>query len=194
MFGWRPGIGDPTVYGWLTVAAYALAAAICWLAASRAPPDERRLWLALALAMALLCVNKQLDLQTLFTDIGRTIAKAQGWYDGRRAYQRIFVAALGAAGLVGAGLAVYFARRMRYSLKVALAGLALLGAFVVMRASSFESVDSLLKVRLGSTRINHVLELGGIAIIALGALWSIRGARPDSATGEDLIWEREPTA
>ena len=28
MFGWEPGIGDPTLYGWLTVAAYAFAGLI----------------------------------------------------------------------------------------------------------------------------------------------------------------------
>ena len=62
MFGWEPGIGDPTVYGWVTVAAYALGALFCWQASRSGAPREQRFWLVLTAIMAFLCVNKQLDL------------------------------------------------------------------------------------------------------------------------------------
>jgi hypothetical protein len=39
----------------------------------------------------LLGVNKQLDLQTLLGDVGRSVSTAQGWYDKRRAVQAVFV-------------------------------------------------------------------------------------------------------
>lgn len=39
---WRPEIGDPSVMGWLTVAAYALAAGTAWLAALRDYQNPRR--------------------------------------------------------------------------------------------------------------------------------------------------------
>ena len=32
--GWRPGIGDPTALGWITVAAYLLGAVACGRAAA----------------------------------------------------------------------------------------------------------------------------------------------------------------
>ena len=30
LYGWTPGIGDPTVWGWLTVANYAFSAFLLW--------------------------------------------------------------------------------------------------------------------------------------------------------------------
>lgn len=72
---WRPTIGDPTFMGWFTVAMYAvamvLAARVWWI-------KKKRAWLFVAIVMAGLCVNKQFDLQSLFTDIGRVIAWHQG--------------------------------------------------------------------------------------------------------------------
>ena len=37
-----------------------------------------------ALLLAALCVNKQFDLQSLFTAIGREISHQGGWYERRR--------------------------------------------------------------------------------------------------------------
>ena len=48
-----------------------------------------RLWLFVALGMAALCVNKQLDLQSLFTDIGRVASHHLGWYEKRRAVSKM---------------------------------------------------------------------------------------------------------
>ena len=180
MFGWQPGIGDPSIVGWLTVAAYAAAAAACWLASSSAVPTERRLWLTLAIVMALLCVNKQLDIQTLFTDIGRTVAKAQGWYEQRRGVQWLFIQAIIAAGLVAAVLMLVLIRRVQTPLKMAVAGLALLGTFIIIRAASFEKVDTLLMASFAHARVNHLLELSGIAVVTLGALWSLHRGQPDT--------------
>jgi hypothetical protein len=83
---WRPQIGDPSLMGWLTVAAYGLVAVTAYLAARRArqapglAAGSRACWLLVAALMTLLCLNKQLDLQSLFTDIGRVIAWKFGWY------------------------------------------------------------------------------------------------------------------
>src|SRR5580693_6074196 len=83
---WKPGIGDPTVMGWVTVAAYFVAVIGCFLAAWREPlPDGTRrprsrpskFWLALAALMVALGINKQLDLQSLATQIGRDAIR--GW-------------------------------------------------------------------------------------------------------------------
>jgi hypothetical protein len=69
-FRWRPGIGDPTVGGWLTVLLYFLAAGICWSVVrllSRRNVVQRRegkAWRALTLLFCAFGINKQLDLQT----------------------------------------------------------------------------------------------------------------------------------
>ena len=174
MFGWTAQIGDPTTLGWATVVAYAAAALACWFAGRRAPRREERWWWALAIILALLAVNKQLDLQTLFTDIGRWAATSGGWYEQRRPVQRKFIEGVMAAGAIAAIVLLVLARKARTPVKTALAGLVLLGVFILVRASSFERMDQLINTNLGTARANHWMELGGIAVIGLSALWSLR--------------------
>ena len=74
---WRPGIGDPTFLGWVTVAAYFAAALACgraWRLDRRARLAGDRsssptFWLILSLLLAFLGINKQLDLQSLLTHL-----------------------------------------------------------------------------------------------------------------------------
>lgn len=181
---WRPGIGDPTFMGWLTVWAYLTAAMLSGLAARASlaakPRDNRPgrdVWVAVCLLMSLLAINKQLDLQSLFTDIGRVISKSEGWYEGRREVQRWFVICT----LAGAGvLVVWFTCRFRsfwsrHALLVS--GLAFLLTFIVVRAISFHHVDELLGTHLGGVKMNWLLELTGIGIVMLAAGRELRSAR-----------------
>lgn len=175
IYGWSPQIGDPTLYGWLTVLAYAVAAWLCGRAAQVGPKGERRLWFILCGILAFLCINKELDLQTLLTAIGRHVAKAQGWYDNRREYQLIFIILLAVAAVVITIALLAMLRRARWPVLGAVAGLATLLTFILVRASSFEKMDKLINSRIGGWRMNHVMEIGGIAIIALCALAARRG-------------------
>jgi hypothetical protein len=169
VFGWKPGIGDPTIYGWLTVGAYALGAALCWRASRAAPRRERRFWLIATALLAFLCINKQLDLQTLLTDIARMLAKVQGWYAERRTYQEGFIAGLAVAFGATVLVLVLRSRRDRPVVRGAVIGIALILLFVLVRASSIDRIDWLLARHLGSLRVNHTLELGSIAIVAICA-------------------------
>ena len=168
---WRPEIGDPTFMGWLTVAAYLMGAVLAWRAwISPAPGARNKVWPCVAVLMALLCLNKQFDLQSLLTDIGRQLADQGGWYGHRRKVQKWFV--LG----VLAGSAVFgswFAWRYRVFLsghKLLAFGLLFLLTFIVIRAISFHHFDVFLKERIAGVRWNWLLELGGIALVALAAL------------------------
>ncbi len=174
MFGWMPGIGDPTVYGWVTVAAYALGALCCWWASTRAPSRERRFWLLLAVVMAFLCVNKQLDLQTLMTDAGRFEARARGWYAQRHEYQLLFIVLLTVVSVLAVLTLLRRARRSSTPVKGAIVGLALLLLFVLVRASSFHKVDWFINLHLAGLRANHVMELGGIALVTVFAFAAAR--------------------
>jgi len=178
---WRPQIGDPSFMGWLTVAAYASAAILCFVAASRcldiADPEQshhrRRLWLGVAIFMLMLCINKQLDLQSLFTDMGRVLATREGWYDNRRAVQRWLVLGVAAAG---AATFLFLAWKIRSALRenlILLLGLTSLITFIVIRAASFHHVDKLLGWEILGFRMNWILELGGIGLIVVGAAQSI---------------------
>ena len=180
---WRPQIGDPSFMGWLTVAAYGLAAVLCFANVFRQPvADEkgqrnpRHLWLGLALLLSFLCINKQLDLQSLFTDIGRVLAVRGGWYEQRRSVQFWFVIAIAAAGFLAL---VTFAWRIRAVLReriLLLSGLIFLLTFIVVRAASFHHFDRFLGSRILGLRMNWILELSGIAMIAVSAIQS--GGRP----------------
>lgn len=175
---WHPGIGDPDFLGWFTTVAYLAAGGICTWAWRRETAAARsadgrgyvpRFWLMLAIAMALLGVNKQLDLQSWFTQVGKDIAKSEGWYARRRPVQVAFVAAVGVVGMTGVGLVAWWLRGNFRRYRVAVAGLVYVACFVVIRAASFHHIDHLLHVGLEHVRLNHVLELGGIGLIAWGA-------------------------
>ena len=178
---WRPEIGDPTVMGWVTVFAYGTAAITAALAALRAgrknPSGERRMWGLVSILMMLLCVNKQLDLQSLLTDIGRVVAWNQGWYSERRLFQKWFV--LGVLGISGAASG-FLAWRFRGFWKrhfLLAAGLGFLLTFIVVRAVSFHHVDVMLRMTFVGVRMNWILELGGIALVwAAAAKDLLRGS------------------
>lgn len=175
---WQPGIGDPTPAGWITVAAYACAAALALVVAGGLRPrptqrTERWFWLGAALFLAALAVNKQLDLQSFLTAVGRCVAKAQGWYDARRGVQRDAVLAMIAAAAIAGGLIAWRLAPTLARTGPALFGLVAITAFVLARAVGFHHVDALIGMRVSGLRLNWVFEIGGIAIFTLGALWAL---------------------
>lgn len=176
---WYPGIGDPTLRGWLTVGAYALGAGLAfraaWVSAGQADPsldqaDRRSLvgfWFLTAVVLVVLGINKQLDLQTWFTEVMRDLAKEQGWYDARRQYQIVFILGIATIGLLATLTAAILLRRILSRIGVALLGLGVLCAFVVARAASFHHMDAL--IHNGPFALNWWAEFGGITLIALNA-------------------------
>lgn len=228
---WSVGIGDPTVMGWLTVVAYFAAAWLClrafmvekagpprpyrqaigalWRVVRKhwpAPPAPARragLWLVLAFLLAALGVNKQLDLQSLLTEIGRVTAIESGWYENRRAVQVGFIGATlvtAAACLVALG---WLVRGHVRDFRLALGGMVVLLGFVIVRATSFHDMDSLIRSDVGGLELNWVLELGGIVIVAVAAgqrlrrggapLWRGWGDGPPAGPGEGGGAPRGPT-
>ena len=173
--GWEPGIGDPTFFGWLTVACYFAAAYWCyraWQKARSLGPNAYRLayaWLVLLAGMALLGVNKQLDLQSLFTVLARQNAYEYGWYESRRAFQGALIAGLVLGGLGGGAWAFWYMRKHLKHFAWAGAGAVFLAVFIVVRASSFHHVDIALRSEALGIRLNSLLELSGIACIAINA-------------------------
>jgi hypothetical protein len=169
---WHPGIGDPTLMGWVTVVAYAIAAALAFHAHRVAQRDTRALrlfWGAVTLLLAALCVNKQLDLQSWAAEIARDLARQQGWYARRRPIQVLAIVAFAVVSAAGVlSLAVALRSYLR-ALWIALLGVAELVVFVVIRASSFNKVDQLIGTTFVGARVNWILELSGIALVGWGA-------------------------
>jgi len=177
---WSPGIGDPTIVGWVTVVLYAVAAVLCWRAARECKklqpkktvrPLETKLWWFLSIALWFLCINKQLDLQTALTEFGRMISHREGWYEERQVYQKMFIEGLVLGGAFCACLLLVITWKMSRSIKLAMIGLCMLGVFVVIRASSFHHFDQFIGSSVFGIRWNWILEISGIGVIALAAYW-----------------------
>jgi hypothetical protein len=177
---WHFGIGDPTFLGWFTVAAYALALHYAWFAiavtrmsarelSARGLPSGRQertvahFWLATFVVLLLLGINKQLDLQTLLTDVLRDWSLQEGWFRERRVWQARFIKTLLLSGLALALFALYLLRRVLFRIRLSLLGLTVLGSFVLVRAAYFHHV-----LRRGGS-VHWVLELCGIALVTRAA-------------------------
>lgn len=184
IYGWSPEIGDPTIWGWLTVANY-FAAFVLAAWAARMDWRHANFWIFISLTMAALGVNKQLDLQGLLTAIGREIAYQYDWYQDRRIVQKWFIEAIGIGALATTTLLVVTGRKSGAPVLVATVGITLTAGFVIARAASFHHMDELLAIRFVALRLNHILENSGIACVSVGAIWATvqsctprRGRRP----------------
>ena len=179
---WTPQIGDPTLGGWITVFAYVVCALVCGIHAfkvrqEKSPGSDKRekwFWIYLTLLMCFLSANKQLDLQSLFTEIGKALAQQQGWYDNRRQVQLLFIAGviIGSTGFIAIMTIVNW--DLMNKLWLAVLGVALLLGFVFIRASSFHHFDDFIGWQVTGLRMNWIMEIGAITLITLSALLNLR--------------------
>jgi hypothetical protein len=176
MGGWRPTIGDPGFMGWFTVGSYfacALVALIAVFINQRRGRGSCFFWSTISLLMILLGINKQLDLQTLFTEVGRQIAKAQGWMDQRRIVEFWFIVAFGTTVLSAFLLFAFILGDLFRRFMLAFTGLFFLLSFIFIRAASFHHFDEILGFTLLGARMNWVPELTGIYLILVAGIREI---------------------
>ena len=173
---WSPRIGDPSFMGWFTVGSYFTCAVLASILALSKHSGDRRaflFWSMIGLLMILLGINKQLDLQSLFTEIGRQIFRAVGWMGQRRIVQFWFIVAFGATALAAF---LFFARINRdlfRRFKLAFIGLFFLLCFIVIRAAGFHHFDAMLGFKLFGAKLNWLFELTGIYLIFIAAFKEI---------------------
>ena len=171
---WLARIGDPTPLGWLTAAAYLLTAVLSYFALQTAQLNDgaeyRRFWTLMVVGFAFLGINKELDVQTLFTAAMKCVAQANGWYAERRQYQELFIVGVVVGGsFVLLSALLYFWRTIRL-VAPAFLGLTLVATFITLRAASFHHADVLIGVALlEASRADMLLELPGIVLVALNA-------------------------
>lgn len=181
---WTPTIGDPTISGWVTVAAYLACSGLAFAVLSCGRAAPRAFWQVLAIIMLLLAVNKQLDLQSALTATGRCIATAQGWYEDRRAFQHQFIIGLIVAIACVLIVGLYLLRRHLRRNGLALLGLALVGGFVAVRAVGFHHFDALIRQELYDVRLNVLMENAGLVLIAINSLALLLSRRPPMTGGQ----------
>ena len=171
VFGrWVAEIGDPGWSAWGIVALYLLAAVLSVRAAATSGArDERVFWLIAACAMAVFAANKQLDLQTVLTSLGRCASKAEGWHDQRWIIQVAVAAVLGLGALGVVVLAVLSLRPLLARTGIAAAGLILVAAYVVGRTVIINHVDRMAGLNLATLRLTLALEVPGALLVIAGA-------------------------
>lgn len=179
---WSPGIGDPSIGGWLTVALYAWAAWACYQVLHRETQqkiylrrNERLVWRLLLVTMVALGLNKQLDLQSALTELARIHAMEHGWYEHRRRYQAAFIAGVLLSGLTVLSAMLVLVWNAHRATLWTCAGAAGLVSFVAIRATSLHHVDELLGWRLGELTLNGALEMGSLGVIIAGTRSRVRG-------------------
>jgi hypothetical protein len=160
---------DDTPIGWTITAAYA-ATAFASAAAARRDPRPR-FWIAVTVVIALLGLNKQLDLQTPFLHAGHGLLAALGLWADRRVFRLLLLVLLVGGGAAFTVLTRRLVGRAWQTYLEALAGLAGLTAFVVMRAAVFNHLGRDFGGRvLSSVRMAAGLELGSVLLVLVGAM------------------------
>ena len=154
-----------------------MASAGCWILARKLGVEdslrsrERHAWQSISVLFLALGINKQLDLQTAFTEAGRVLAQYQGWYQQRQLVQLAFIALVAVTCVVAAFTLLIWARQAPISTWLALAGTTLVLGYVLIRAASFHHVDRFIGQRVLGFRWNWILEMGGIGLVILASLW-----------------------
>ena len=170
---WRVGLGDPDRLGLILTAGYLLATlAMLAVVLSRAAslPRERLLWGMATLALLVLALNKQLDIQLILLQVGRCVAHTEGWRPERFDLQRTFGAwFLAIAILFLLGLTYLCRRALRANLPLIL-GLGFLSAFLILRISRLQHLELLFDTRVNSTRLQRVIEASALVILIYAAL------------------------
>ncbi len=191
-------IGDPTPFAWATVAMYLLAALLCFVCAWKAErifDDEhtwlhRLIWMGLGLGLVFLGANKQLDLQSWFTQVAKNVAWELGLYDMGQGLQVLFILALIGVSGVAFLIALYFLRHVWRHYWLLLFGVLFIARFVITRAAGFYGVYlPELSQFTGGYKITWAMEFLGALFIALAALYNLRHLRKGAPEQPQLAQE-----
>lgn len=158
--------------------AAAIACFIVWYllrSATDSDPSAARtgaFWMAAGILLAVMGAGRALALSTVVADVGRRLARSEGWYDNRRPLQA--AAALGATILLIAIVsAIVIGRRRRQELDVPMAiAMSALIAYAILRSVSLHAVDANLNdTRVLSLQLGDWLEVT-LLLLAIGVATS----------------------
>jgi hypothetical protein len=190
-FNWTPTIGDPTFVGWLTVVLYFVTA---WRSAvlvrsmyrdSAVSPREFFAWAIITVLFILLGINKQLDLQSALTELGRVLFYRSDRIGYKQTLQFWFIIFVAVAAAIVAAVIVALIWKTHVGTWIGCIGTVIILGFVFIRAASFHHVDVFIHSRIFALKWNWILEIGGILIVLYGTF--VRSRVPDrrsAALGE----------
>lgn len=196
---WRHLLGDPTGIGWIITISYLLTFILClWAGISVHKHKQQEdlygnggVLIGVSVFLLLLGINKQLDLQTLLTIIGRNLAKSQGWYNLRRLFQLVFIVLFILIVLL---LLSIWIRRMKGKWRqygFHFVGTIFILLFVMIRATSIEHVSFRHAAQYDS--VSYILislfELVGILIVGLGSVLCLHRINVSKHRHYKFDWE-----
>ena len=177
--------GRLTALGWMLFVLYLTAAFLSFRAAAVArsqssvvnrhwASERGRIWVWLGVILAMLGLNKPLDLQTRLIELGRQIAGKEHLLAYRAVLYALFF-----AGFMLAIIAMFSVILLRLRSGVgrfvrrfpmAVLGCALISAYIVIRAADIDHVDEMMGFDLERIPFLWLLEAGGLVLIIVQAL------------------------
>lgn len=173
---WQLGVSDPSILSWLVVILYLFVAIISYqcIKLSRKVNKPIIFWVIITLMLIFLGLNKQLDFQTLITQIGRDIAKSHNLYQGRRQLQVQFVIGLISIFTISLVYLNYKLKGLWAEYRLVLLGIIVLFSYVFVRAASFYHMGSLIGVNMLGKHVIAGIEVLAIMLIGIGTLFWIK--------------------
>ena len=136
---------------------------------------EQRIWATISILFLCLGINKQLDLQSALTEIGRVLAYDEGWYDQRQSVQLVFIILVAIVCVCAIATLLIWTRQSPFPTWLALFGTTVVIGFVLIRAASFHHIDRFIGKTVLGARWNWILEIGGISAVLLASWWRRKG-------------------
>ena len=163
-------IGDPTIAGWLIFFAYLAVVYRCYLQYTKVKVGflDHNFWLVIGVFLLLLCINKQLDLQTVFEASMKELAQSHGWYAQRRMMQSVFIGLLSISLLTGLVVLRSVLAKACQQHKAVCLGVLLLCVFIVLRAAAFNHLSFLNTQTYWGFNAHSLLELTALCVMFYG--------------------------
>jgi hypothetical protein len=172
MFGWA----DTNL---LRVGGYLVVAALCFMALRHENPDSAGswppFWIVTGGLFVVMAIGRAGDVAEIVTDAMRDRAVEGGWYESRRRFQGLIVAALGLTWFILVITACWRvpARRRMYLPMIVV--VLTIGFYAAVRIVSLHQIDGLLHRRgvLG-VRYGTIVELALLFLAAACTMWTAR--------------------
>jgi hypothetical protein len=173
---WHLQFNDNTPGGWLATLLYGVVIPLCWNAFAQRKAAEpgyaglsRRFWFSFSLAVTGLGINKQLDLQTLFSQVAHVMFIRVGMSEYLRFVEFIVgIMTIAVGAMVALYLCIIAEQAHSTERFVILAALALL-AFSVFRFASFNHLPIPF---MGRHRPSLLVEIAVLTFLSV-AVWCV---------------------
>ncbi len=172
---WTPKLGDNDLLGWVTVLGYLITFVLSLFCAIKVnktrEKNSRWFWWLITFIILFLGINKQLDIQTLLLQTGKSATWILGFYEQRRIFQKGFMLGIGMTMLTIFILTGKTLGSDWKKCKLSLLGLLFLVSFVILRGATFN------RVFFSGYLFPHyqwILELMGIILIAISAFNNLK--------------------